>query len=81
MTTEPLSASQMAKACGLPSLKYVTDKTGTSKETLINWHRSKPALFRVVLVGCETLHAEEQATGTTLEAKTEDSGDGVGIHG
>lgn len=79
MSAEQLSASQMAKACGLPSLKYVSDKTDISKETLINWHRNRPKAFRVLLVGCETLYREEQATGTEL-VPHEDASDGTGIH-
>jgi AcrR family transcriptional regulator len=46
------SPSQTAKAAGLRSLKEVTRITGTSAQTLINWHRSKRELFDTVVAGC-----------------------------
>ena len=47
-----MTPSQQAKSLGLASLAEVTRLTGVSKETLTNWHRSKPKLFQIVLVGC-----------------------------
>jgi hypothetical protein len=47
-----LTASQQAKAAGLKSLAVVTQITGVSPQTLINWHKHKPDLFRVVIAGC-----------------------------
>jgi hypothetical protein len=29
--------------------------TGTSLQTLANWHRNKPKLFAVVLAGCKSI--------------------------
>ena len=45
------TASQQAKAAGIKSLKQVSELTGASAQTLINWHKHKPKLFAVVLLG------------------------------
>lgn len=50
-----MTASQQAKAAGLKSLLQVQQLTGQSAQTLINWHRDKPELFRVVIAGCVAL--------------------------
>jgi len=47
-----LTASQKAKAAGLKNLAAVTKITGVSPQTLINWHKHKPDLFKVVIAGC-----------------------------
>jgi hypothetical protein len=47
-----MTPSQQAKAAGLKSLTQVKQITGVSLNTLINWHRDKPELFRIVLLGC-----------------------------
>jgi hypothetical protein len=44
--------SQQAKASGLKSLTQVSDLTGVSLQTLTNWHKNKPELFKIVLLGC-----------------------------
>ena len=49
-----MTASQLAKRMGLKSLKEVSEHTGTSLQTLINWHNKKPKLFNVVLLGVGT---------------------------
>lgn len=51
-TTTP---SQQCIAAGLPSLAVVSKLTGVSRQTLTNWHKHKPKLFRVVLSGCQSL--------------------------
>ena len=48
----PATPSQQAKAAGIKNLAAVTQITGVSAQTLTNWHRDKPELFRVVLAGC-----------------------------
>jgi hypothetical protein len=53
-----MTPSQQAKAAGLKSLTQVSDITGVSLNTLTNWHKNKPELFRIVLIGCvEDLNA------------------------
>jgi len=43
--------SRQAKSVGLKSLTQVSQITGVSLNTLTNWHRDKPELFRIVLLG------------------------------
>jgi len=47
-----MTASQQAKAAGLPSLLEVSRMTGVSFQTLNNWYKNKPKLFAVVIAGC-----------------------------
>ena len=47
-----MTPSQQAKNVGLKSLTQVSQITGVSLNTLTNWHRDKPELFRIVLLGC-----------------------------
>jgi hypothetical protein len=47
-----LTPSQQAKEAGLKSLLQVQQLTGQSAQTLTNWHRDKPELFKIVLLGC-----------------------------
>ena len=54
-----MSASSKAKDAGFKSLAEVSRALGhnknghplVSRQTLINWHRDKPALFEAVLLG------------------------------
>lgn len=47
-----MTPSQQAKAAGLKNLSQVAELTGQSLQTLTNWQRNKPDLFRIVLAGC-----------------------------
>jgi len=47
-----MTASEQAKAQGLKSLAQVAELTGVSFQTLNNWHKNKPELFEIVLLGC-----------------------------
>lgn len=47
-----MTPSQQAKAAGLKNLSQVAELTGQSLQTLTNWQRNKPDLFRIVLSGC-----------------------------
>lgn len=62
-----LTASQQAKAAGLKSLLQVQQLTRQSAQTLINWHRDKPDLFRVVIAGCVSLTEAAKADFEILE--------------
>ena len=66
-----MTAAEQAKQAGLKNLKQVTEMTGTRENTLRNWHRKRPALFRIVLAGCvaETAKAEEKAATRTSQVK------------
>ena len=46
-----MTPSQQAKSMGLKSLTQVSQITGVSLNTLTNWHRDKPELFKTVLIG------------------------------
>lgn len=50
-----MTASQQAKAAGLKSLAVVVEMTGSSYQTLTNWHKNKPELFRIVIAGCKAI--------------------------
>jgi len=58
-----MTPSQQAKAAGLKSLSQVRDMLGTNKnghpmvslQTLSNWHKHKPELFKAVIAGCVAL--------------------------
>jgi len=47
-----MTPSEQAKEAGLKSLTRVMELTGVSLQTLTNWHRDKPRLFKIVLMGC-----------------------------
>ncbi len=40
-TTQRPSASEAAKAAGLPNLNYIQELTGVSRHTLNNWNKNK----------------------------------------
>ena len=48
------SPSDQCKAAGLNSLAELVLITSESKQTLINWHKNKPILFKLVLLGAVT---------------------------
>ena len=47
-----MTPSQQCKSAGLDSLAQVSKMTGVSAQTLSNWHKDKPDLFKVVILGC-----------------------------
>ena len=68
-----MTASEYVKSRGVKSLRLITDETGVSKETLINWwnSESKQKLFKIVVEGvkwecqkrlekCQTLSKAKQ---------------------
>ena len=46
-----MTPSQQAKAAGLKSLLQVSELTGVSAQTLDNWAKNKPDLFKTVILG------------------------------
>ena len=48
-----MSPSEQAIKAGLDSLAEVSKISGVSGQTLINWHKNKPVLFKIVLIGCK----------------------------
>lgn len=63
-----MTPAQTAKSMGLKSLTQARDMLGTNKNghpmvslnTLTNWHRNKPELFEVVMLGCLVKFKEEE---------------------
>ncbi len=49
------SPSELAIDAGLDSLAQVSRISCVSTYTLMNWHKNKPHLFKVVLIGCKHL--------------------------
>jgi len=47
-----MKPSEQCKEAGLKSLSQVSEITGVSLQTLINWAANKPDLFAIVLLGC-----------------------------
>ena len=48
-----MTPAQQAKTEGLKSLSQVSKMTGQSLQTLSNWSKNKPELFKIVLLGCK----------------------------
>jgi len=46
-----MTPSKQCKSAGLDSLAELVRIIGVSERTLINWHKNKPVLFNVVVVG------------------------------
>ena len=44
--------SEYCKGKGLKSLQQVIDITGKPRQTLRDWHKNEPKLFKVVVTGC-----------------------------
>jgi len=49
-----LKPSELCKKEGLNSLAELSSITGKSQRTLINWHKSQPTLFYIVVLGAST---------------------------
>ena len=46
-----MSPSEQCKSAGLKSLAELSKISGESVQTLINWHKNKPLLFKVLIAG------------------------------
>lgn len=46
-----IKPSEQCKEAGLYSLSELSRITGCSIQTLNNWHKNKPLLFKVVIAG------------------------------
>jgi len=67
-----MTPSQQCKAAGLKSLAELVKISEVSEQTLINWHRDKPKLFKLVLAG-----AVLENNGLVHNAKLTGRGPGV----
>lgn len=52
-----MTPSEQCKAAGLKSLAELAKISGVSVQTLINWHKDKPALFATVVAGAVVIKA------------------------
>jgi hypothetical protein len=55
-----MTPAKQAKAAGLESLAEVAEITGQSVQTLGNWHREKPKLFKTVIAGASLLKHKDK---------------------
>jgi len=55
-----MTASEEAKAAGLPSLEWAARQVGKPSQTLRNWHRENHALFMAAIRGLSAV--KNQAT-------------------
>ena len=46
-----MKPSEMCKKAGLAGLQELANLTEVGDRTLINWHKHKPQLFRIVILG------------------------------
>lgn len=46
-----MKPSELCKAAGLKGLKHLAQIVGESEQTLRNWSKNRPALFKVILLG------------------------------
>lgn len=53
-----MKTSEKAKAAGLKNLKELCELTGQSPQTIKNWDKYKPDLFKVVLAGAVSVKSE-----------------------
>ena len=58
-----MTPAQQAKSVGLKSLTAVSEITGVSLNTLTNWHKHKPRLFAILLLGCVLKIDENSSNG------------------
>ena len=54
-----MKPSEQCKAAGLKSLVELSQITGESQQTLINWNKNKPRLFAVVVAGARLVQVLE----------------------
>ncbi|MCY4043468.1 MAG: hypothetical protein OXE99_00150 [Cellvibrionales bacterium] len=46
-----MKPSEQCKKAGLKNLNELVERSGESVQTLNNWYKNKPKLFRLVLMG------------------------------
>lgn len=47
-----MTTAKTVKEAGLKSLAEVSEMTGQSRQVLDAWHKERPELFRIILLGC-----------------------------
>ena len=67
----PSTPSEQCKSAGLKSLAELSKISAVSVQTLINWHRDKPALFATVVAGAAVIKAANaKVSGTPYACPT-----------
>lgn len=61
-----MTPSQQAKKAGLKGLSQLCEITGQSAQTLNNWSKHKPRLFKCVLAGCVSLTNDNATQAYTV---------------
>ena len=56
-----VTTAKTVKEAGLKSLAEVSEMTGQSRQLLDAWHKERPALFKIVLLGCLSLREAHNA--------------------
>lgn len=72
MPFKNMTPSEQCKQAGLKSLDEVSKLSGQSVQTLINWHKNKPKLFMLLILGCiveKTNQHEEKNSNKLKEAR------------
>ena len=54
-----MTPSKQCKSSGLDSLAELVRITGVQERTIINWHKNKPILFSVVILGAVAIKNNE----------------------
>ena len=53
-------AAQVAKQAGYKSLGQVSELSGVSRQTLVNWYQNKRRLFDIVILGTRQFDSQSQ---------------------
>jgi transposase len=56
---EEMTPAEEVKSRGVKSLRFISEKTGVSLQTLGNWYKNKRALFDTVVAGVKAEITEE----------------------
>jgi hypothetical protein len=62
-----MTTAKTVKEAGLKSLAEVSEMTGQSRQVLDAWHKERPTLFKIVLLGCLSLREAHKQQGESDE--------------
>ena len=66
-----MKPSEVCKAAGLYNLNELADLTGTAPQVLIRWHKEKPRLFNIVVLGAVQQKIQNAADYAADKARRE----------
>lgn len=55
-----MTPSEQCKQAGLKSLAELSRISEVSEQTLINWHKNKPALFGLIVLGASHIATQSK---------------------